>query len=369
MKSTSLLSTFSFTSLGTTRITNATWDTLERSFYATLAFLPSSSTSTAAASGQPLQHGRERYGKVVKVDLYRQVREHEQVPMEDVDDEDGDNDENITPNATGRWKALGGGGRGDITQVSETEASSLGRYFTTPNDYISSLCLSHLSSHLIVGTSSGKLHILSLPSLQNIRTIIPSQTSSISSLAAPITYIHSMIRPIDLISRTGTHNSAAASSSSAAGGASGSKANEAEILPRPIAPQLSRNILQPNSKEANERVVNIRLTGNGMKDSPFAIDDIVLPPSSSTRRRQMGRVTAGRSLVSSAAIGAGSSASNSQSLQEENARLKEQLARSIAFNDRMWESVVDGTLAKAKEGRSISGQEGNPTKGNGMHVD
>lgn len=363
MKSTPLLSTFSFTSLGTTRITNATWDTLERSFYATLAFLPSSSSSTG-----------ERYGKVVKVDLYRQVRENEQVPMEDVDDEDGDNnDDSSTPNGTGRWKALGGGGRGDIAQVSEAEASSLGRYFTTPNDYISSLCLSSLSSHLIVGTSSGKLHILSLPSLQNIRTIVPSQTSSISSLAAPITYIHSMIRPVDLISRTGTHNSAASSSSSAAG-ASGSKANEAEILPRPIAPQLSRNILQPNSKEANERVVSIRLTGNGMKDSPFAIDDIVLPPSSSSstrnrRRRQLGGAIAGGRTASGGAIGGGSNAANAQSLQEENARLKEQLARSIAFNDRMWESVVDGTLAKAKEGRAVGGQDGGNSKGNGMHVD
>ncbi|KAK9894991.1 WD40 repeat-like protein [Cystobasidium minutum MCA 4210] len=362
-----LLSTFSFASTGTTRVTNATWDTLERSFYAVLAFAPSSTSTTSATTGQTQSHVRERYGKVVKIDLYRQVRENEQVPMEDVDEDDEEQDsspEGTTGRGTGRWKALGGGGRGDINQVSDTEASALGRHFTTSNDYISSISLSHLSSHLIVGTQSGKVHILSLPSMQNIRTIVPSQTSSISSLASPITFIHTMIRPVDLVSRTGAQSSSG-SSTNAASMMSGAKANEAEILPRPIAPQLSRSILQPNSKEANERVVNIRLTGNGVKDSPFAIDDIVLPPSSSRTygysRRRLGGSTA--------TVGGGGAANGAsvQSLQEENARLKEQLARSIAFNDRMWESVVDGTLAKAKEGRS---QEGSgSTKVNGMHVD
>lgn len=286
------------------------------------------------------------------MDLYRQVRENETVPMEDQEEEEetvnGAERQNGQP--IGRWKALGGGGRGDITQISEDEAGALGRFSSTTNDYISSIHLSSLSSHLIIGTQSGKLHILSLPSLQNIRTIVPSQTSSISSLSTPITYLQSMIRPIDLVSRTGSGSIV-----------NGSKANETEILPRPVAGQLSRTVLQPGSKEAEERVVNIRLTGNGNKISPFAIDDIVLPPSTrkyGSARRQVGAV----GTMSSG--GAGSSASI-QTLQDENARLKEQLARSIAFNDRMWESVVDGTLAKAKEGRST----GETAKVNGMHVD
>jgi pre-rRNA-processing protein IPI3 len=347
LKTTPLLSTFSFAGLGTTRVTNITWDTLERSFYAALAF-PSTT-----------QDGKEKSGRVVKVDLYRQVRENEAMPVDgDDEDEDEDKDGNDGMDAeaagTRRYVALAGGGRGDITQVSEKDATALGRYFSTPSDYISSLQFSTLSSHLIVGTQAGKVHILSLPSMQVIRTIVPSQTSSISSLASPITYLRSMIRPVDLITRTGTSS----------GTIGGNKTNEAELLPRPVAAQLSRTLLQPNSKEAEERTVNIRLTGNGVSKSPFAIDDIILPAGS--RRNNTRRTGGSQGLVPSSIAGAGAaSAVNTQALQEENARLREQLARSIAFNDRMWESVVDTTLAKAKEGKSVQGE----TKTNGMHVD
>lgn len=346
MKASPLLSTFSFASLGTTRVTNANWDTLERSFYAVLAFPPSQ------------QQAREKSGKIVKVDLYRQVRDSEQIPQRDEEEED-EIAKLANGNAAGgiKWKALGGGGRGDITQVSEEDSNSLGRFFTTPNDYISSISVSNLSSHLIVGTQSGRMNILSLPSLQNIRTIVPSQTSAISSLASPITFLRSMIRPIDLISRTGASSSSSSTS--------GNKSNEAEILPRPIASQLSRTVLQPNSKEADERIVNIRLNGNGNIRNPFAIDDIVLPPSSrSNRRRNLG-ITA--SSTGGATPGIQGANVNTQTLQEENARLREQLARSIAFNDKMWESVVDGTLAKAKGESGKS--DGSSTKANGMYID
>ena len=351
MKTSPLLSTFNFTSLGTTRITNAAWDILERSFYAVLAFPPSPAS------------GREKMGKVVKVDLYRQVRENEQIKQgEDEDDEENSSNKVTVDESDARWKALGGGGRGDIAQVSEEDSNTLGRFFSTSNDYVSSIYVSGLSSHLIVGTQSGKLHILSLPSLQNIRTIVPSQTSSISSLAAPITYIQSMIRPIDLISRTGTSSSSM----------SGNKTNEAEIMPRPIASQLSRTVLQPHSTEAEERVINIRLTGNG-NGSPFGIDDIVLPPlnttasSRSCRNRLFASGAGPSSTGVSSTVATGGNA-NLQTLQEENAKLRDQLARSIAFNDKMWESVVDGTLAKAKEEGKLAGGQAE-FKVNGMQID
>lgn len=50
---------------------------------------------------------------------------------------------------------------------------------------------------------------------------------------------------------------------------------------------------------------------------------------------------------------------SSAALREENMRLREQLARSIKLNERMWEGMVDGALA---EGKRVS-------NGNGMQVD
>ena len=330
--SSTLLSTFSVGS-SNEQITHVTMDSLERTIF--------------VACREP-KSGRSR---VVRVDLYRRLRKGEQEEEDVQDDEEQEDEANVSE----RWEALGGGGRGDIvrldgagrvpSQASETAAqtndrvSIPGRTYNLPSNSssentITSLHLSSLSSTLIVGTSSGHLQILALPSLQPIRTIVPlagSTSSSVPSGAQTLNFVKTFLKPLDLVSRSG----------------GGGKNVGDEIQPRSVAGHLGRTIVQSGNNAS--AVVNIKL--NGISDDE--IEDLIDPPtwSSITPQKQTSVMNAPNDTAQS-----------QQGLQKENARLREQLARSIAMNDRMWEGLVDGVLgrngakeAKGKDGMQVDG--------------
>ena len=297
-----LLSSFAFPSPA--QITQVAFDALERAFFA------GSWNATTGTS------------KVYRVDLYRRVRAGEDATEEAAD--------------SGRsrpYEALGGGGRGDVERVASSDQP--GRTWSTPesaHERISSMSLSSLSSHLLVGTSIGSIHILSLPSLQAIRHIVPSQSNATASLVSPIAFISTLLKPPDLVSRTG----------SGSNHANGGLARDEGLQPRPVANQLSRNLVRP--KDMEEHVVYFRI-GNHQD-----LTEHIIPPFNSTAKSSQG-------LVPSGSIAEGAEQTNHmQSLQDENVRLREQLARSIAINDKMWEGLVDRTLGRAKEGIVWNGQ-------------
>lgn len=66
----------------------------------------------------------------------------------------------------------------------------LGRLHSDP---ITSLALSLSTSHLLIGTNVGQIHLHALPSLQHLRTLSPSQHKS-----CPITHLSTLLRPADL---------------------------------------------------------------------------------------------------------------------------------------------------------------------------
>ena len=312
-----LLSSFVFPSPA--QMTHAAFDPLERCFFAA-AYNASTGSS-----------------KVYKADLYRRTRKGEQEDEEDAP-------------LGKRYEAIGGGGRGDLERVSAEDRP--GRTWSSPGaskERISSMFLSSLSSHLLVGTSTGSIYVLSLPSLQAIRVIIPSQSSATASLMFPITYIRTLLRPSDLISRTGA----------GAGRINDGTTREDGVQPRTVCSQLSRTLIQ--QKDLDEHVVFLRI---GYHQD---VTDIVTPPCSTPF------VTRDTSLYSNVGVGDGQGHLDQlQSLQDSNARLREQLARSVAVNERMWEGLVDRTLAEARMAKTAEAVASTRTNGqqqDGMPVD
>ena len=345
-KSSTLLSTFSVGS-SNEQITHVAMDSLERTVF--------------VACREP-KGGRSR---VVRVDLYRRLRRGE-TQQEEEGEGDNDDEDAEAEEETDRWEALGGGGRGDIVRLNDsgqkapssssssssnnnqTKASEAtqqvgtlsvpGRTYVLPSSppaesSISSLHLSPLSSTLVLGTSSGQIHVLSLPSMQPIRMIVPlAGSTSISPGAQTLNLVKSFLRPVDLVSRSG-------------GGAGAGK--EEQIQPRAVAGQLSRTILQ-STGNSGSAVVMIRL--NGVSDGRGEVEDLIDPPTwssigTSTLQAAYSQ-TPSMTLASDATSGSNNdnNGSGHQNLQEENARLREQLTRSIALNERIWEGVVDGVL-------------------------
>lgn len=349
--SVSLVSSFTFPA--PQHVTHVEFDVLERTFFA---------ATVVPATG---------LARVWKVDLYRRVRRGQRdVQMDEVEKEERELQEEDMSN---RWIAIGGGGRGEADRIlppSSGDGSVPGRIFALPRvpqpaqssnpgnnkqaspppEVVSSLHLSSLSSHLLIGTSLGSIYVLSLPSMQSIRIIQPAQSSSTSSLASPITYIRCLLRPPDLVSRTGSSN----------GMHAGGK--EEAIQPRPVAQQLSRMLVRPFEMEMNpgERVVPIRILRNAK------VDEIVVPPISAFSRFAPDKNTKGRRIMESRKAEGGNDEMLIQGIKEENARLREQLAKAVALNDKMWEAVVEKSLAGANSGKKVSNGQSSL---NGMATD
>ncbi|KAJ3989654.1 WD40-repeat-containing domain protein [Lentinula detonsa] len=85
-------------------------------------------------------------------------------------------------------RAIGGGGVNDIIRI--TDAGSHNKRLITVGQPITCLSLS-LTSNLIVGTSSGLIHIYDTPTHQLLRTISTHKGLSIS-------YLATLLKPIDL---------------------------------------------------------------------------------------------------------------------------------------------------------------------------
>lgn len=396
-----LLSSFTFPS--PEQATHVQLDALERSFFAA-TFHPGTGRS-----------------KVYKVDLYRQVRRGGAGSAENGSDDamvGGGALDGLESGSSWEYEAVGGGGRGDterIPSASNDNGSRPGFVWVLPStaggaspssnntnggvssatsaqsERISSMHLSKLSASLLIGTSKGIIHLLSLPSLQSIKQLNPSQSTSTSSIVVPITSIFSLLEPSDLIVRSasasqtlgaGTTSSATGSTSTSsttfvrgarsvinhssstshgahrddgAGGAGGGGI----ILP-PIATQLSRTIVQPHEMANKVAWIRLAKTKDATRDILPRIPAFFkfLSPSSSSSSSWNAVDPAWQGPSSSSSYGTSTTALASSNgvdahhaggnLVEENARLREQLAKAIALNDRMWQGLVDASLNKAK---------------------
>lgn len=183
---------------------------------------------------------------------------------------------------------------------------------------ISAIALSLSSTHLLVGTQSGEIHVHALPSHQLIRTIAAHNGS--------ITHLSTLPRPADFIGTSGVRTMSASKSAS-------------ESWPIVEIRPFERQKASRQTREAREVVM---LAGPKRGD----VDDLL----SSLGSPIIAASAAGLGLTSSvgAVVGSGNvdTASQIADLESENKRLKASLEKAIKDNEKMWNGVVQMKLAE-----------------------
>jgi pre-rRNA-processing protein IPI3 len=160
------------------------------------------------------------------------------------------------------------------------------------------MTLSLSTTHLLLGTYSGEIHIYSLPSHQHLRTL--------SSHQSPITHISTLLRPPDLIGTTG-------------GKKDGWPIMEIKALERMRAGRIAREVQECT---------------------------LVLGQSGSSRLEALRPPVKGQKAVVMTNTAADSSADRLAELEAENKKLKANLERAVKINEKMWSGIVDAKLAE-----------------------
>jgi pre-rRNA-processing protein IPI3 len=181
--------------------------------------------------------------------------------------------------------------------MSSLSSKLLDRYRDRANDRspITSMTLSLSTTHLLLGTYSGEIHIYSLPSHQHLRTL--------SSHQSPITHISTLLRPPDLIGSTG-------------GRKDGWPIMEIKALERMRAGRVAREVQECTlvlGQNGSSRLGNLRPQ----------VQKTVVATSAAVE-------TSGERLAE---------------LEAENKKLKANLERAVKINEKMWNGIVDAKLA------------------------
>ncbi|QRV88981.1 pre-rRNA-processing protein IPI3 [Ceratobasidium sp. AG-Ba] len=198
---------------------------------------------------------------------------------------------------------------------------------------ISSMTISFTSSHLLVGTSSGAIHIYDIESHQLLRSISTHKDKGLS-----VVYLQCMLKPIDLQGH-------------ATIGDGGPSAKEPIPL-RPVVPlQRMRDL---KARDVHE------------------VSMMILPssPEAKTSASEDSELLAGQAYflgLSSATHQTSNAAVNSRvtELEAEIARLRADLGKAKGINDSMWEMVVNAVLPKSSGEES----EGTPPEADFMVID
>lgn len=162
---------------------------------------------------------------------------------------------------------------------------------------VTCLALSLSTSHLLIGTRVGEIHIHSLPSHQHLRTI--------ASHSGPITHLSALLKPSDLI-----------------GGSFKSDAWPVmEVKP------LERMRVGKAARDVQEVTMLLR-----PRVSPVALDSLRTPQAKPL------------SVVPTASTDTGDRLAE---LEAENRRLRAGLDKALQINERMWSGIVDMKLVDA----------------------
>jgi pre-rRNA-processing protein IPI3 len=152
------------------------------------------------------------------------------------------------------------------------------------------------TTHLLLGTHTGEIHIYALPSHQHLRTL--------SSHSSPITHISTLLRPSDLIGTT-------------SGRKEGLPVMEIKPLERVRAGRIAR--------EVQDCTLVLGQKGSSRLDK--------LRPAHTT-------------IVAAPAAGLAAETSSDRvaELEAENKKLKANLERAVKINEKMWKGIVDERL-------------------------
>ncbi|KAI3611032.1 pre-rrna-processing protein ipi3 [Moniliophthora roreri] len=214
-------------------------------------------------------------------------------------------------------EAIGGGGVSDVIRVSDERLIVVGQPVTC-------LTFSMTSSSLLVGTSTGLIHIYDVPTHQLMRTISTHKGFG-------ITYLSTMLKPVDLIGHISLTLNISSSN------------DTRDVIPvRPVAAfQRMRDV---KSRELHE--VSMLLPP---QEHAFE-DEFTLCSEESILRDQA------YFLKSSTSSDEDTAALQTRvtDLEAEVSLLHEQLGRAKGVNDLMWENVVQKMISQSKS-KSVTG--------------
>jgi pre-rRNA-processing protein IPI3 len=187
---------------------------------------------------------------------------------------------------------------------------------------ITALALSLSSTHLLIGTASGEIHMHALPSHQLLRTL-PTH----AGLGA-ITHLSTLLRPADFVGASGL----AASGSGTSGGA----ASLADNWPIMEIKPFERIRAGAGARENRE----VSLALGGIREVGL-LDALRVP-------RDADELSGGSASGGGGGGGAGETdtASRIAALESETQRLRASLERAVKVNDTMWRGVVQMKLAE-----------------------
>ncbi|KAL0064415.1 Pre-rRNA-processing protein ipi3 [Marasmius tenuissimus] len=213
-------------------------------------------------------------------------------------------------------EAIGGGGVSDVIRATdETRKERL----INVGDPITSIAIS-MASSLLVGTSSGLIHIYDIPSHQLMRTITTHKGFS-------ITYLSTLLKPVDLIGHISLTLNV------------GSSADSRDAIPvHPVVP--FQRIRDMKTRELHE-VSMILPTQDHVYDdeSAFYSEDSLLRDQAYFQQ-------------TSASLDRGHDTVALQSrvaeLEAEVSLLRGQLGQAKGVNNLMWENVVQKMIGQAK---------------------
>lgn len=169
------------------------------------------------------------------------------------------------------------------------------------------MALSLSTTHLLVGTQRGEIHIHALPSHQHLRTL--------SSHSSPITHISTLLRPQDMVGSAGQSSMSM----------SMSKRDEWPIME---IKALERMRAGRVAREVQECTIVL-----GKKSDQKV--KALLPNNSNSTLGSISHSTGGGE----------SNSDRVAELEAENKRLKSNLDKAVKLNEKMWSGIVDLRLA------------------------
>jgi pre-rRNA-processing protein IPI3 len=223
-------------------------------------------------------------------------------------------------------EAVGGAGGSDLVRVGEDVREAQKKRLISIGQQITSMTISLTSALLLVGTAAGLIHVVDIPTHQQLRTITMHKGSS-------ITYLQTMLRPPDLIGHIDL--------SLHIGHGTDPKDNI------PIRPILAfQRMRDAKAREIHD--VSLML--------PTADQPLTEPLDYSTDE-----LLRDRSFFLQSAIDLGADAVTIKArvteLEGEVEHLKAQLGKAKSINDAMWDNVVQRIVMGGKASRPTAAED------------
>ncbi|KAI4529027.1 WD40 repeat-like protein [Schizophyllum commune Loenen D] len=269
----SLLTTFTFPQV----ISCLAWDVAERFFFA------------AAPDGS-----------VHQVNLFRDADEKSGIPAE----------------------AVGGAGLSDVIRIEDIPAEARRKRLISVSEPVSALCISATGALLLVGTTSGPVHVYDIPSHQLLRTITTHKGFTVTHLAT-------MLKPPDLVGHVSLSMSAG---------------DPKDVVPvRPVA--AFQRMRDAKARTAHE-IATLLPPSARAADIAYSEDEMLrdhaffLQPAQ-TSGGQQDAVTLQARVTD---------------LEGEVAALREQLGKAKGVNDMMWDNIVQKVVRNRQTGAPDDGE-------------